>query len=361
MSGPNPILFGLVGTGWRAEFYARVARACPERFRIAGVTGRTPERVEAFARKFGVSIYDSIDDLVARGRPLFVVTSVSWDVNPEVVTTLAELGMPVLSETPPARTVEEMSALCEVVRDRGVTVQVAEQYFLQPHHAARLALAHAGRLGRVTQAQVSAAHGYHGISLIRKYLGIGYENVCMRARQFESPVLTPPHRGEPTEREELTTSRQTLAWFDFGDRLGVFDFANEQYFSPIRNPRILVRGERGEILGDRVHYVKTHPRAVSLECVRHEAGQHGNLEGQYLKGIQLGEDWVYENPVAPARLADDEIAIADCLLRMASHVRGGPMFYPLAEACQDRYLDILLGQAVETGETIKSETQPWVD
>ena len=56
-------------------------------------------------------------------------------------------------------------------------MQVAEQYAFQPLHAARLAFIRAGKLGEISQVQVSVAHGYHGISLIRKFLGIGYENV----------------------------------------------------------------------------------------------------------------------------------------------------------------------------------------
>lgn len=47
-----------------------------------------------------------------------------------------------------------------------------------------MAIVKAGLLGEVTQAQVSAAHGYHGISLIRRYLGIKYEPVKITARRF---------------------------------------------------------------------------------------------------------------------------------------------------------------------------------
>ena len=36
----------------------------------------------------------------------------------------------------------------------------------------------------------------------------------------------------------------------------------------------------------------------------------------------------------PAELSDDEIAVADLLLRMADYVNGGEVAYSLAEACQ---------------------------
>jgi len=63
----------------------------------------------------------------------------------------------------------------------------------------------------------------------------------------------------------------------------------------------------------------------------------------------------------PARLYDDEIAIASCLVKMADYASGGPSFYSLAEASQDHYLGMLIERAVATGETIESETQPWAN
>jgi hypothetical protein len=78
-----------------------------------------------------------------------------------------------------------------------------------------------------------------------------------------------------------------------------------------------------------------------------------------LKGIQVGDEWVYRNPVAPAPLFDDEIAIADCLLRMGEYAWGGADFYPLAEACQDRYLDIAIHESAREGRTVVTESQAW--
>ena len=46
--------------------------------------------------------------MVEAESPGFVVTSVSWPANADVVRQLVELGLPVLSETPPAVTLEEM-------------------------------------------------------------------------------------------------------------------------------------------------------------------------------------------------------------------------------------------------------------
>lgn len=351
------IPFGILGVGWRAEFFLRIAQACPDRFSVTGLVGRSPEKARDVATRFGVPLFSSVEELVAT-RPLFVVTSLPWDVNVLLLKQLATLGMPALSETPPVRTVAEMNALCELVR-RGAKIQVAEQYFLQPHHAARLAFVRSGKIGRVSQAQISVAHGYHGVSLIRKYLGIGFENAEITGTTFDSPIVEGPGRAGLPVSEHVVESRQTLAWLNFGDRLGVFDFTGRQYFASIRDPRVLVRGERGEILNDTASYLHDFRTPLRVPFTRSVAGEQGNLEGHYLRGIQAGESWMYHNPVAPARLFDDEIAIADCLIRMANYVNGGEDFYSLSEACQDRYLDLAIEEAVREKRPVRTETQIW--
>jgi predicted dehydrogenase len=354
------INFGIIGVGWRTEFYLRIAKACPDRFPVAGIVGRTPAKAESISRRFNVPLYGSVEELVRAGGPDFVVTSVSWDANPGILKLLASLGMPALSETPPATSVEEMVELCSLVGE-GAKIQVAEQYFLQPRHSARLAFARSGKIGRVTQAQISVAHGYHGISLIRRFLGIGFENAKIDAMAFKSPIVKGHGRAGAPAQEEIVESEQIIAHFDFGDRLGVFDFTDKQYFAAIRDSRVLIRGERGEIVNDSAVYLKDFLTPIRVAFIRHTAGEHENLEGHYLKGIQAGEQWVYRNPVAPAALFDDEIAVADCLLKMAEYAAGGTPYYPLAEACQDRYLDIALHEALREKSPVVTTTQPWAE
>ncbi len=352
------VRFGIVGSGWRVRFFLRAAQALAGRVEVAGLAARRPQRAVDLAAEYGVPLYRSLSEMIAAQAPDFVVTSVSSAANPHIVRQLVEQDMPVLSETPPAGTVAEMGPLW-ALQEQGARIQVAEQYWRQPHHAARLAFAHSGRLGRVSQAHVSAAHGYHGISLMRRFLGVGGELPTVSARRFVSPIVQGPSRQGPPSQEKVTESDQILAAFNFGDRLGVLDFTSDQYFSWIRGQRLLVRGEQGEIIDDQAVYLQDYRSPIHVTFTRHSAGPEGNLEGNYLKGIQAGEQWWYRNPAMPAELSDDEIAVADLLLRMADYVRGGDAVYSLAEACQDRYLDILAGQAAESGEPVQAQPQPW--
>jgi predicted dehydrogenase len=271
---------------------------------------------------------------------------------------LAARGVAVLAETPPAEDLASLLGLADLVAS-GARIQVAEQYQFQPEHAARLAVARSGVLGTVTQAQVSVAHDYHGINLIRQFLGVAFADVAIRARRFTSPIVEGSGREGPPASERVIDSDQVIATFDFGARLGVYDFTPDQYFSWIRSPRVLLRGERGELNGLTVRRLLDAATPVTYDLVRRDTGQGGNLEGLHHAGITAGDVWVYRNPFAPARLADDEIAVATCLTRMAEYTDGGPGFCSLAEAAWDHELTLRMDQALASGEVIRASGALW--
>ena len=101
------IRFGVVGTGWRTQFFLRIAQARPDLFEVVGVVTRDAARAADWARPFGVRLFESLDEMLAQ-NPLYVITSVSWDANPPMIHALAEHGVPILSETPPAPDVERL-------------------------------------------------------------------------------------------------------------------------------------------------------------------------------------------------------------------------------------------------------------
>lgn len=350
--------FGIIGGGWRAEFFIRVAQALPERFAVSSVMVRDPAKAQAFAARMNVRTCNTMDELLADKAIQYVVLSVPCVAHPQILAELAERKMPVLCETPPGRDVPEMQQVHALLA-KGLRIQIAEQLHLRPLHAARIALARSGVLGNVQQAQVAIAHGYHGISLIRRLLGITFEDVTITARRVNSSIVVSPGRQGPPTEDKMEKVMQELAWLDFGDRFATFDFAGPQYFSWVRSVRMLVQGDRGEIHNDELRYLKDFRTPVYTKLIRQNAGENDNLEGFYFKGIQAGDQWVYTNPYIPARLSDDEIAVASCMEKMGQYVQGGPEFYSLAEGCQDNYFARLIMQAGRSGEKVTSTRQVW--
>ena len=352
------IVFGIVGSGWRTEFFLRIAKELPERFKVSGVVTRTEVTGKNIEKKFGISTYRTIDELLNATKIDFAVVSVPWEIAPIRTKELVERGIPVLSETPPAPDLDSLIELNKLT-ELGAKIQVAEQFHLHPLHAARIAIANSGKLGEISQVQISICHGYHGISLMRKLMGINFENATIAASKITTPLMDGPTREGGPREEKLIESQQVIASFDFGGKYGIYDFTGDQYFSWIRSKRLLVRGSKGEITDMSVRYLKDFQTPIEYELKRQNMGEYGNLDGFGLKGILAGEEWIYKNAFTPGRMTDDEIAVASCLEKMHQYTKNGQDFYSLAEGSQDHYLSLMINEAVRNGGKVKTESQPW--
>ncbi|MUG43688.1 Gfo/Idh/MocA family protein [Paenibacillus woosongensis] len=356
----KPVKFSIIGgAGFRAQYFLRIAEALPESFQVSGIVVRNESKAREMEKRWGVTTYRSLEQLLKSESPNFIVVSVSGAAGMEYLFQLAEAGIPALMETPPAPDLEGLELLHDRLTAIGARVQVAEQYHFHPIQEARLALIRSGRLGRITETTVSISHLYHGVSLIRKMLGITFEEVKIRGMRFQSEWVQGPTRQGPPAEDAMIPLQRDLAWLDFGDRLGIYDFTKDQHRSWVRSNHLSVRGERGEIFDSRVLIQQESTIPLQMELKRINKGELENQEGYFLQGILCGDQWLYDNPFAPARLYDDEIAIARCLQRMAEYVQGGPEFYSLAEASQDHYLGMLIEKAILTGETVASTRQRW--
>jgi predicted dehydrogenase len=347
-----PIRFGIVGGGWRAEFFTRVARELPERFQLAGVVQRDFAKAQAFGAKWQAPAFETHAGLKDAGCD-FVVVSVKPEAHLPILTELHALGLAVLCETPAALDLETMIAIWLLV-EQGLKLHIAEQYLFQPLHAARLKLIANGALGQVSSTRVSVAHGYHGVSLMRHFLGIGFEDATIRGKSFAARSLEGPSRFGWPERERFAATSQLLGEFDFGDRLGLFDFTDVQYRSPVHSMHVVIRGDRGELSDFELRAMPTYGVPLTRQITRTDSGRYSDLYGYSIKWLSCGDEVVWTNPYPGARLMDDEIAIAVAMDKMVDE---GP--YPYALGAQDQYLALLMTQAAKTGETVKSTRQPW--
>jgi len=348
---------GVIGGSWRAEYYLRAARELPDHFSVREVLVRTEQSAQRVGSRWGVSTTTSLEHFLAGAPYDYVVVSVPPEQVSELILRLIEAGIPVLTETPPAPSVEALFSLYRSVGK--APIQVAEQYQFQPHQAARLAIVAAGTIGDVTNVRVSVAHGYHGLSLMRLALGVGFEPVSIFATQLVEPVVSARGRDGWNDSPRKYDSGRTLATFRFGARSGLYDWNFEQYFSPIRSRHFDIYGTDGEINDDDVSYLSSPGHATHVSLHRESTGIDGDLEGFYLRGISLGDTVCYENRFTGARLNDDELAVAEVMFRMSNYANTGESFYGLADASQDQYLSLLTNQSIESGKTLQTADTPW--
>lgn len=356
----GPIRYIVVGGGWRAESYLRLAAVFPDRFRVTASVVRSDETRARVAEQWGVPGVDTVKEAIAAERPDFVVTAVPWAASPTITQEAVALEVPVLSETPPAPDVPGLVELWSRVGPSGL-VQVAEQYPLYPGHAARLRIIEKGVLGTVSNVQVSSTHQYHAVALIRAMLGVGFEDAAVSAFRSAFDLANPITRAGWTGDLTAHRSWSILAHYDFGaGRTGLYDFTDNQWHNELRSNRVLVRGSLGELVTNHVVHAPDAVTVLESDLVRRQTGVDMNLEGFDLDHITFEGDVVYRNPWQGGRVADDEIAVATLLRRTGAWARGaGPAPYPLAEACQDHMLALAIDDSLASGGTVRTTRQVW--
>jgi predicted dehydrogenase len=335
------VSFALVGAGYRAAAYGRIA-ALIDGPRCVGVVARSP-------RAWPVPVFGSIAECLRTAAPDFLVTALPRTVTPDVVMEAVGYGVPVLAETPPAADLAGMRRLWAAVGGTGL-VQVAEQYLLMPTHAARQAVVRAGIIGTPSQVQVSSTQLYHAVALIRGLLGAGREPVTVRATRQVAPLVDPLNRAGWTDDPVPHPATTTIATLDLGGgRSGLYDFTDNQTRNQLRFRRLLVRGSHGELQDDQVLRLTGARTIVRTRLVRAPGGD-----------LALGSEIFFRNPWPGRRLNDDEIATARLLRATADWVRGAaPPPYPLAEGLHDHQVGLAIEDAAETGRTVVTSIEAW--
>lgn len=333
--------FAVIGSGWRAEFYIRIALHPGNDFRLTGLLCRTPEKAAALHEKYGITPTLSQQEILD-GKPDFVVVAVS---KPDIASVSAHwrgLGIPVLCETPAAVTLEELE---RIWADRaGAPLMVAEQYEYYPTYRKMLDLIGSGRLGEPVSAVVSLAHDYHGASLLRQALG----EPCGRpyrlmAKRYELPVVKTGDRTHIYREGEIWKRFRTVANVEFADgKAAVYDFDGEQYHSSIRHNSIRVTGTRGELMNERLWYLNE---------------ENDPVEERWTEDIQQ-----VRAAAKPGELSQDESAILTLMEQLWRVSRGEDReiwLRNLRNALSDAYFMLLLQQS--DGAWLDSRSLPWME
>lgn len=318
------ITYCVLGAGWRAEFYLRIARLLPQLFCVKAVYVRNPKTASEFRAKYDVAILNSLDDVLKVECDFFVNCINKADIS-DLSFCLCGKGYAVLQETPAIFPKQEFSDF------KHLKLQVAEQFHLKPMYQAIKGIIDDGVIGEVNHMEISVAHEYHAMSLIRFFMNVDVPT-CVYTKEFHPSILHTHFRQGELSNKEFTNSRHQLAVFEWDNKSAIYNFDYEQYFSPIRSDRLLIRGTRGEIENNTVRYFNEANQFVQNEIVQHKSG---NLDGFFHSTITFCNRIYYQSPFADARLSDEETAIATALLKMDRYLKTGKEFYSFESAVKD--------------------------
>ena len=344
----------IVGSGYRAEFYGRIAKTYPERFQAMYLC-RSEEKAALMRRKTGADATTS-GKTAERFCPDFVVIAVNKANIADVCGEWAERGYPVLSETPAGTSLAQLEYLWELHEIKNARIVVCEQYHRYPELTAGLDAVAEGRIGTPQSACLALAHDYHAASLLRRMLAVDGEMFSLRGENSENLIVETDSRYGPiTDGRVAEKTRSVLhIAYDSGKR-AVYDFSGVQYHSFIRSRHLTVRGDRGEWTDNLLLYLddRNRPQREYLRQMIREP--YRSLDTPELQ--ELRRDW---RPELRMENAQDEYAIATMLLDMEAYLHGGPEPYPLREALDDAYFWLLTQAAAAAPWTlVESRRMPW--
>ena len=145
--------FGLIGCGSIAGVHARSIAAC-EGVSLVGVADAFPESARRFAEMYGCRAFENVDALLASPDVDAVCILTPSGLHAPQAMLAMRAGKHVLIEKPVALTVRQADEVIAEAARCGVRAGVVSQHRFSPALVALKEAADAGRLGRITTADV---------------------------------------------------------------------------------------------------------------------------------------------------------------------------------------------------------------
>ena len=338
----RPLRLAIIGTAKRSDYlYGPLIKALPDEVELVSVWGRHTDSVERLGKSLGVPAYTDIDKLVRETAPEIGIVSVSYHANGEIGLMAVQAGLHVLLETPIAHKLSEADAIIAAAQARGLKIEIAEQFHRRPLEQIKLKLIASGLFGRVhTAFNDFAGHGYHGVSVLRSYLGFDAKPAQVTGTVREYDLAPHWSRLSGTRGPRSETQEHGIIEFE-GGQVGIFHWTDVGYDSAVRwwrSSRFLAEKGMGITVGvgldveERLSLISPGgeaPHFITIER-RWERIDGGALVAMVahtgdpdLPSIQ------WDNPFRPAvqghgaQWHDDEIGVAGCLLSLVEAVRNG--------------------------------------
>jgi predicted dehydrogenase len=336
----EPLRVAIIGTSARSDyFYGPIVRALPDDVVLVSVWGRSTDSAQKLGESLGVPWYTDLDRLIRDTVPQIGIVSVAYDANGQVGLMAVEAGLHVLLETPIAHNLREADAIIAAAVERGLKVEVAEQFHRRPQEQIKLKLIESGLFGRVyTSFNDFAGHGYHGVSVMRSYLGFDAVPVQVTGavRQYDLA----PHWSRLADSYGARQETQEHGIIEFaGGQLGIFHWTSVGYDSALRwwrSSRFLAEKGMGISVGYHIDVEEQltllapgaqAPRSIKLERRRDRVDGGALLAMVAHTGDPDLPIVTWDNPFRPVKKGrgvqwhDDEIGVAGCLMSLVNAVR----------------------------------------
>jgi predicted dehydrogenase len=145
---------GIVGLGWAARaFNLPALKAIPGSELVGGYDGAAEQRA-SWAKETGIPAFDSLDELLERGRPELVVIATPPQSHADLCVTAFEAGAHVICEKPFVMNLDEADRVLDASRAAGRQIAVNHEFTEKPIFRALLDQIGGEEAGRLVFAQI---------------------------------------------------------------------------------------------------------------------------------------------------------------------------------------------------------------
>lgn len=374
-----PLRVAIIGTAKRSDYlYGPIIKALPDEAELVSVWGRSKDSTQWLSESLAVPGYTDMDKLMRETAPQIGIVSVSYDANGQVGLMALEAGLHVLLETPIAHKLSEADAIIAAADERALKVEIAEQFHRRPLEQIKLKLIETGLFGRVHSSfNDFAGHGYHGVSVLRSYLGFDSIPIQVSGAVREYDLTAHWSRLADTHGPRTEIQEHGIIEFE-GGQIGIFHWTNVGYDSALRwwrSSRFLAEKGMGITLGvgldveERLSLLgpgAEAPHFITLER-RWERVDGGALIAMV---AHTGDSQIpivrWDNPFRPTvpghgvQWHDDEIGVAGCLLSLIDAVRNGtqPTYGPHQGRLDQELILAIRMSSENNGSPVKLPVDP---
>jgi predicted dehydrogenase len=317
------IRFAVIGTGKRSDtVYASLLNILKEDVAFVGIWGRSEDEARALGEKYRVPWFTDFDQMRDELEMDAAIISVARPANGEIGRRVIELGLHALLETPIATSLEDADAIIKGAEANNLKVEVAEQYYRRPMERLKHKLIDADVFGKILVAYNDfMGHGYHGVSLIRSYIGFDIPVVSVTGVTTKFAVA--PHYSWISQTHGSRDEEWEHASLHFANgALGFYNWSSISYDSALRWQRSTrFFAERGMAIDNRFTTLTSDGKDPQLIEIKRFFHNVGGMETLTELVALTSPEVVWRNPFRAYYMDDEMIAVAGCLMSLVNAIR----------------------------------------
>ncbi|MCZ6680688.1 MAG: Gfo/Idh/MocA family oxidoreductase [Candidatus Poribacteria bacterium] len=343
----DKVKIALIGTGNRGtSIYLPIISKLKADLQLVAVCDPQEEAVKAQGEKYEAPAYTNTAKMLETARPDICAIVITPSNNHIVGLLCSEHGVSYCTETPIDTDLGWADRMIESASQHGIKLEVNENYYRVPSERIKREMIRSGVFGRVNVAYNEfRGHGYHGVGLIRSY--VGFDNEPVRVFGFRKGYKVQEHvwrNGQPAHN----TEDWQHGVIEFADgATGVFNFSSLSYGSPLRGFNgTKFYAECGMCFRDQAVILNDSADGQRPITITRKTNSVGGFETLAALIADTSPQVIWENPLQNYPLSDGEIPVASELMSIANAVRNHTEpEYGAYNGRKDREIDVAMSRS----------------